>query len=381
MTKAERLKLLTQCGPATPMGQLLRRFWQPVALSDSIAPGSARALRVMGEDLTLYRGASGKPHLVGGRCAHRATVLHTGSVEGDDIRCMYHGWRYDGTGRCTARPAETTRAEVRIAAYPLHEWCGVVFAWMDAAPAPAFDLPRKPCLEEPGRFTFARLQIWDCNWFQQVENSLDALHVSFVHVWGETSRFGEEITTAIPKLSYSETSAGIRQLAVRSPTNKRVSDWTFPNNNHIVGPGPRKTDPWIDTCVWVVPIDDENTMRFTISAVPSDDPEVCRRIAADRDPDYDPVAHYDLVFGAHRLPDTGAQQIIATQDYVAVRGQGRIADRMNERLGRSDAGIALLRRICFRELDALRAGRPTKQWTRLEEAPEMPIPQPQAAEA
>ncbi len=377
MTKAERLKLLTECAPGTLMGRLLRQFWQPVALSEPLATGTARAVRIMGEDLTLFRGTSGNAYLVAGRCAHRCSVLHTGWVEDDELRCMYHGWRYDGTGQCTERPAEkrAPRELVRIAAYPVHEWHGLIFAWLGEGPAPEFELPRKPCLEDPGSFTFAREQVWDCNWFQQVENSLDALHVSFVHVWGRMSRFGEEITTAIPKLSYTETSAGIRQIATRSRTNQRVSDWTFPNNNHIVGPGPRKTDPWVDTCVWVVPIDEESTRRFTISAVPSTDPETCRRIAADRDPDYDPVAHYDRLFGQHLLPDTGAAQIIATQDYVAVRGQGRIVDRLNERLGRSDAGIALLRRIFQRELDALRQGCATKQWTRLEEAATLPIPQ------
>jgi 5,5'-dehydrodivanillate O-demethylase len=359
------------------MGRLLRQFWQPVALSERVAKGTARAVSVMGEDLTLFRGTSGAAYLLAARCAHRCSVLHTGWIENDEIRCMYHGWRYDGAGRCTERPGEkeTRRDLVRIAAYPVHEWRGLVFAWLGEAPAPDFDLPRKPCLEDPGRFSFAREQTWDCNWFQQVENSLDALHVSFVHVWGRMSRFGEEITTAIPKLSYAETAAGIRQVAARSPTNQRVSDWTFPNNNHIVGPGPLKTDPWVDTCVWVVPIDDANTMRFTISSVPSGDPEICCRIAADRDPAYDPVAHYDLLFGEHRLPDTGAAQIIATQDYVAVRGQGRIVDRGNERLGSSDAGIALLRRIFLREIDALRHGRATKHWTRLEEAAALPIPQ------
>ncbi len=88
------------------MGTLLRKFWHPIALTDEVANGKARAVRVLGEDLTLYRGDSGQPHLVGGRCAHRCTVLHTGWVQGEQIRCMYHGWRYDETGLCTEIPAE-----------------------------------------------------------------------------------------------------------------------------------------------------------------------------------------------------------------------------------------------------------------------------------
>jgi 5,5'-dehydrodivanillate O-demethylase oxygenase subunit len=383
MNRAERLELLSQCAPTTPMGRLLRRFWQPVALSDRIERGTAAAVRILGEDLTLYRGASGRAYLVAGRCAHRCTVLHTGWVEDEQIRCMYHGWRYDGTGQCTDMPAETpARAQrVRIASYPVHEYAGLVFAWLGEAPAPAFDLPRKPFLEDPARFRFARVQHWDCNWFQQVENSLDAVHVSFVHVWGRMSRFGEEITTAIPKLAYAETGAGIRQTATRSKSNQRISDWTFPNNNHIVAPGPQKGDPWVDTAVWAVPMDDENTLRFTVTAIPSSDPELCQRIAQDRDPDYDPVAHAALMFGAHKLPDTGTAQIIASQDYVAIRGQGRIVRRQDEWLGSSDAGITLLRRIFQRELDAIRAGRATKDWARLAEAAHMTIPTRETADA
>jgi 5,5'-dehydrodivanillate O-demethylase len=375
-SRTDQLTLLAQCGPGTPMGQLLRTFWQPVALSESVARGTARPLRVLGEDLTLYRGESGKVFLVGGRCAHRCTVLHTGWVKDDQIRCMYHGWRYDGSGLCTEIPAEKKprTIPIRIEGYPLHEYCGLVFAYLGPAPTPEFDLPRKEFLEAPGRFLFARQQIWDCNWFQQVENSLDAVHVSFVHVWGMMSRFGEEITTAIPDLSYTETNAGIRQRAMRSRTNVRISDWTFPNNNHIVAPGPKKTDPWVDNCVWAVPIDDTHTMRFTVTAVPSTDSELTSRLAQDRNPDYEPTEHIDLLFGQHRLPETGSAQVIASQDYVAVRGQGAIVDRASEHLSQSDAGIALLRRIFWRELGLIQEGRPTKAWSRLDEAPVMSKP-------
>src|SRR5688500_15334182 len=99
-------ELLHETSAGTPMGRLLRSFWQPVALSTSIGRGQARPLRVMGEDLTLYRGESGSAHLVGGRCAHRGTVLHTGWVQADDLRCMYHGWRYEPSGLCVEIPAE-----------------------------------------------------------------------------------------------------------------------------------------------------------------------------------------------------------------------------------------------------------------------------------
>src|SRR5665213_1036261 len=130
--RANKLRLLTQCGPETLMGKLLRQFWQPIAQSHTLDPGKARALTVMHEDLTLFRGENGSPFLVGGRCAHRCTVLHTGWVQGDEIRCMYHGWKFAGsTGRCTEMPAERNAQldRARIAAYPLHEYGGLIFAY------------------------------------------------------------------------------------------------------------------------------------------------------------------------------------------------------------------------------------------------------------
>src|SRR4051812_11499592 len=195
----ERLRALTATGPDSDMGRLLRMFWQPVAVSHSIKPGNAKPLRVMGEDLTLYRGESGRAYLVAGRCAHRRTVLHTGWVQGEEIRCMYHGWKYNGTGQCTERPAEEDKRQpnVKIAGYPLHEYCGLVFAYMGQGPAPTFDLPRKEPFEQSDIVLNAGEQTWPCNWLQQVENSLDAVHVSFAHHFGKVGPFGEAITSAI----------------------------------------------------------------------------------------------------------------------------------------------------------------------------------------
>jgi 5,5'-dehydrodivanillate O-demethylase len=359
------------------MGRLLRSFWQPVARSSSVGPGQARALNIMSEELTLYRGESGQAHLLAGRCAHRGSVLQTGWVQGEDIRCMYHGWRYDPTGRCVEIPAEKRPRthEIRVDAFPVHEYCGLVFAYLGQAPAPEFDLPRKHFLEEPGRNVFVREQMWDCNWFQTIENSLDAVHVSFVHVWGKFSRFGQELTTAIPELSYSETSAGIRQVATRSSGNVRMSNWTFPNNNHIINPGPKKGDPWSDVAVWGVPIDEHHTMRFLLHAFPASATDMIREFGEDPHRDYTPVNHYRQLFNDHVIPDVSDSQVIASQDYVALRGQGIIADRTRENLSSSDAGILFLRKIFLRELDAIAAGQPTKEWRRLADAVNLPTPE------
>lgn len=380
--KVDQLSLLHETNAGTPMGTLLRKFWHPIALADEVAVGKARRVRILSEDLTLYRGASGKPYLIGGRCAHRCTVLHTGWVQGEDIRCMYHGWLYDGTGLCTEIPAEK-RARlkpIKLAGYPAHEYCGLIFAYLGEQPVPEFDLPRKHVLEDNNRTVIANKQIWDCNWFQQVENSLDAVHVSFAHVWGKIGRFGSSVTTNIPELSYSETSAGVRQIATRSKHNVRVSDWTFPNNNHVVAPGPGKEDPWAHISSWPVPIDDTHTLRLSLYAIDTIDPAKIADLKVKYDLGYNPVAHADELF-AGVIEGVHEPGLISAQDYVAVRGQGVIYDRSQENLSTSDAGIAFLRRIFLREIDAIRQGHPTKQWHRLTEEPHLAPPPPPVIQA
>jgi 5,5'-dehydrodivanillate O-demethylase oxygenase subunit len=110
-------------GPGTLAGRYLRRHWQPVYVAADLPAGQTKPLRIMGEDFTLYRGASGEPHLVAARCAHRGTQLSTGWVEGDCIRCFYHGWKYDGSGQCVEMPAEDSSfaAKVKIQSYPTED--------------------------------------------------------------------------------------------------------------------------------------------------------------------------------------------------------------------------------------------------------------------
>lgn len=374
MMAGTRLKALEETGPGTGMGDLLRMFWQPVALSESIRPGAARALRVLCEDLTLYRSAEGNPHLVAGRCPHRRTLLHTGWVQGEELRCIYHGWKFDGAGRCTEAPAEgsETAARIKIAAYPLEEYCGLIFAYLGPGAPPPFDLPRKAAFERHGSLTIPRLQTWPCNWLQHVENSLDAVHVSFVHQAGKVGEFGKAVTAAIPRLEYLETEAGIRQIATRSATNVRVSDWTFPNNNHIVVPG-LPGDPWIDVGIWMVPVDDYNTHRFILYSLPEDCSAQERfKKHFQTYSDYDPADHHDELFRSGIYPDEPILQLTGAQDYVATVGQGRL-DRSQERLGKSDAGIVFLRRLFWRELDAAKENR-AKIWRPLEHSAALPKP-------
>lgn len=376
MSNPRRLEQLNGTEQGSPMGELLRRFWHPVALADSVKPGNARPLRILSEDLTLYRGESGTPHLVAGHCPHRRTLLHTGWVQGEELRCIYHGWKFNSAGKCTEAPAEgeAVTSKVRIPAYPIREYCGLLFAYMGPGAPPEFNLPRKAVFEREGGMAIPRVQDWPCHWFAHVENSLDAVHVSFVHQAGKVGEFGKAITSAIPKLEYFETDAGIRQIATRSPTNVRISDWTFPNNNHILVPG-LPGDPWIDIGIWMTPIDNERTARFLIYSLP-DGAEAHERFRAyfQKFASYNPAEHHDDLLLRKIYPEEPILQLTGAQDYVATMGQGVRPDRSLERLGKSDAGIVFLRRLFLREMAALANNEP-KKWKRLDHGIELPKPQ------
>jgi 5,5'-dehydrodivanillate O-demethylase len=209
-----------------------------------------------------------------------------------------------------------------------------------------------------------------------IENSLDAVHVSFVHLAGKVGPFGEAVTAAIPKIEYSETDAGIRQAATRSQNNVRISDWAFPNNNHIVTPGRSKDAPWVHRGVWNVPVDDTHTYKVGVYAIQSQGPEQDRATLEhfEKYGDYNPADHHDELFMEKKWPEDPWLELTPAQDYVAMMGQGSIVDRTQERLGQSDAGIMLLRKIFWREMEALREGRAPKVWRRLEQAEDMPVP-------
>src|SRR5215211_1654687 len=125
-------------GPDTLAGQYMRRFWHPVMRVDDLPPGRAKPIRVMSEDLTLYRGEDGTSHCVAFRCAHRGTQLSTGWVEGNNIRCFYHGWVYDGSGQCVEQPAEPEPFcnRIKIKSYPAEEYIGLLFIYMGEGEAP-----------------------------------------------------------------------------------------------------------------------------------------------------------------------------------------------------------------------------------------------------
>src|SRR5579871_4545550 len=168
-------------GPGTLAGRYLHRFWQPVRRVEDLQAGRAVPIKIMSEDLTLYRGESGIPHLLAFRCAHRGTQLSTGWVEGDELRCFYHGWKYDASGQCTEQPAEPEPFcnRIKIRSYPTREYLGLIFVYLGEGEAPEF--PRLLDFEETEYPVQTSYAMWPCNYYTQLDNAMDPCHVTIAH--------------------------------------------------------------------------------------------------------------------------------------------------------------------------------------------------------
>jgi 5,5'-dehydrodivanillate O-demethylase oxygenase subunit len=354
---------IVRTGPGTIAGRYMRRFWLPVAQAADIAAGRAKPLKVMSEDFTLYRGESGTPQLLAPYCAHRGTLLATGWVEGDALRCFYHGWKYRTDGRCVEAPAEREGfcSTVSIRSYPTREYLGLIFAYLGEGEAPEF--PRYSDLEQEGvRETSSYRR--DCNYFNNLENQCDPVHVAFAH---RTSAFTEGGLIGVPQVSAEETDWGLALKAQRPGGGVRVTQFGMPSMIHIKSSPTGPDGNWSDMVAWRVPIDDlcHNSFNIHLHHLTGEAAERYRERQAKRGKDHRPVAELGAAVrrGEIHIEELKDHpEIVGIQDDVAQLGQGVIADRKHEYLGRSDVGIVLLRRIWLRELDALESGRPLKSW-------------------
>jgi 5,5'-dehydrodivanillate O-demethylase len=356
-----------QTGPGTLAGKYLRGFWQPVYTAEDLQAGYAAPIQVMGEKFTLYRGESGAPYVLDFRCAHRGTQLSVGWVEGECIRCFYHGWKYDGTGQCVEQPAEDVSfaAKVKIRSYPTQEYLGLIFTYLGQGATPPF--PRYAQLEQDGVLDVSSY-VRNCNYFNTLENGVDQAHVPFTHAKSNFTKFG--LNWDIPKISAEETEYGVAMYGTRSDGVSRVNHYLMPNILYIKGSPEESAEKWRDAFAWRVPIDDVSHASFNISLVhvTGDAAERYRktrqqrRATVEKLPSAREMADAVLA-GSWRIHDLEDRpDIVNIQDHVAQEGQGAIPDRDVERLGRSDAAIILIRKIWLRELRALAEGRPLKTW-------------------
>ena len=356
-------------GPGTLAGRYLRQIWQPVYHSADIAPGSAKPLRIMGETLALYRGVSGALHLVDGLCPHRGTRLSAGRVEGDAIRCFYHGWKFDAAGQCVEQPAEESRfcAKVRIRSFPVREYLGLVFAFLGEGAPPAFPLyPEFECFD--GLLEIDSYQR-ACNYYQNLENALDMSHVGFVHADNVASFTGIGLGRL---LSADESDWGVEYTFRRAKDGQlRTNHFGMPNIFHMYA---LPNDPeilWQESLFWWVPIDDMSHMQFSLHRVPVAG-EALARIRTRRQERRSEIdlAHQrlaeDILAGRLGLREVDPKRcdLVRLQDDIAQLGQGRIADRSKDRPGLADVGVIALRKLWRRELEAFAQGKATKAWQR-----------------
>src|SRR5262245_20098814 len=333
-------------GPATLAGRYLRSFWQPVAHAHDVRAGQAIPRRVFDEEFTLYRGEDAAPHLVANRCAHRGTQLSTGWVEGDCIRCFYHGWKYDGAGQCVEQPAEDAgfASKVRIGSYPTQEYLGLIFAYLGDAErgdAGAFGvppLPRYPELEADGL-----LDAWSytrqCNYFSNLENGVDPVHVGFTHRASSIERSG---LVGVPSVSADEREWGLNVYARRPGDRVRVTVGVMPNISYRKGSPSDAESGWQDVVAWRVPIDDTQHQTFSANLVHVSG-EAAERYRqglqarrANAGARVQPLVEA-VLRGERRMVDLGDEpDLVNVQDSVAQIGQGTIPDPAHERLGKSD---------------------------------------------
>lgn len=387
MLSREDNERVTRTGPATPLGRMMRAYWQPAALvSEFPAERPVKPVRLLGEDLVLFKRSSGAWGLVGRYCAHRGVDLAFARFEDAGLRCLYHGWLYGPDGRCLEQPAEPEHsnfaAKVRIPSYPCEQRNGIVFAYLGAGDPPPF--PHYDCFTAPEEYTFAFKGLWECNWLQGVEGGIDPSHVSFLHRFvGEDPRevygqqFSEEVEGTGVKLSQLvaesyrpdievETAEhGLRVYAVRRPRDAirhvRITNLVFPNA-FVVPFGNGKA-----FIQWHVPIDDENHYWYMILydfQEPTDQRTLLdQRLKEVSLPDYRPLRnranHWGFDPAEQRdLTYTGMGLDINVHDQWAVESMGRIQDRTVERLGVSDRAVTANRRLLLRAIDAFEVGGP-----------------------
>jgi len=389
MLSAETNDRITLTGPKAPAGALMRRYWQPAALVDELVGNRpVKPVRLLGEDLVIFRDERGRYGLVGRSCPHRGTDLSYGRLEDGGLRCAFHGWLFDVNGKCLQTPAEPDNsnlcAQLRHKAYPVIERSGILFAYMGPGEPPA--LPHFDCFVAPTTHTFAFKGMIECNWLQSLEVGIDPVHTSFLHrffhdedpkqgygkLFRDTSIDSEMPMTRImreftrPRIEVEETGYGMRVFTLREISAEhmhvRVTNLMFPNA--FVIPMSRE----MTITQWHVPIDDKRHYWyaiFTSFGAPVDKDEMRRqRLQLYELPDYIPRKNKsnDYGFDPHEQEHdtyTGMGADINVHDQWACESMGAIQDRTNEHLGTSDKAIVAYRKLLRAAIDeAGTGGRP-----------------------
>ena len=355
--------MLTRVGAGTPAGELLRRYWHPIAIAAELTEEKPiKAVQVLGERLVVFRmpPAPGKTQpgygLVAEQCPHRLASLAYGRVDCEGIRCPYHGWKFDPAGRCLEQPAEPRdskyKDEIQQPAYLVEKFAGLLFAYMGPQPAPL--LPHWDVLaRDDGRRWIVEESVIDCNWLQAMENSVDPAHLFWLH--NTTGHLGGHMKQYEEQREFIRFEYGIMKR--RTTPGKTPADPPMVDEHPLVFPtilrhvsrdskdGPNGEKRFRHNLQIRVPIDDEHIKVYRVNFVPSGE----HKSPPDQDPphEYRPLKDED---GNYFM------DIVSAQDSMAWETQGAIADRSQEKLGVSDVGIVMFRKLLKEQIDIVKAG-------------------------
>ncbi|MBM2811230.1 MAG: Rieske protein [Chloroflexi bacterium] len=368
LTKEEN-DLLTQIYPGTPAGEMLRRYWQPAALAQELPLGGAPVpIRLLGEDLVLFRDEQGRPGLLAIHCSHRGADLSYGRIEDGGLRCIYHGWLYDVSGRCLEQPGEpagsTFHERIRHRAYPCVEVGGLILAYMGSGEPPLVPAYEFLLADDAHRLTTKLYS--ECNYLQGNEGNFDPQHLSFLHKFFNPDQIIYEYCARdpAPTIEPERTDFGMRLYAVREVDDGtsyvKIRSFMMPN---LAGVASNGTDGY--NVNWHVPIDDENHWRYSISfrrQQPMDHDRVYQRSVPELLPGFRSARNRSNRYLQDRdemKTETfiGMGRVFQVHDMAATEGEGPIFDRTAEHLGYTDRGVIALRQIMFEAIKDVQEGR------------------------
>jgi len=346
---------LTHVGPGTPCGEYFRRYWQPICFADELRD-LPLGVKILGEELVVFRDLSGAVGLLELHCPHRGTSLEFGLVGAKGIRCCYHGWLFDVDGTILETPGEpadsTLKDRLCHGAYPTHVYNGIVFAYMgppdQQPPFPMYDsFTRAGYRLMPGRKYF-----YPCNWLQILENAIDPFHTAFLHTIVSGAVFTDQFGV-VPELEFIETPVGMIYIATRRAGDNiwaRMVEVVLPNLQQVapIWEDGQQEHPFSGPMMsrWIVPLDDTNTMFVEFRHV-SETEGVTPASWADRNIMLPGQLAADSYEASQRHPG----------DYEAQVSQRPIAIHGLEHLGATDRGITMFRQQIRRGMRAVQAGR------------------------
>jgi phthalate 4,5-dioxygenase oxygenase subunit len=375
----EENELLTRTGAATPGGEMLRRYWLPAALSEELPDGGAPLpVRLLGEDLVLFRNDQRRPGLLGLHCTHRGADLSYGRIEDGGLRCLYHGWLYNIHGECLDQPGEPAGSDfcrkVRQPSYPCQELGGVIFAYLGPGDPPL--LPRYEFLTVPANQRYVSKNFQECNYLQGSEGNIDPVHNNLLHHPNtnlahvdradyQGFRGGRGPVPGLQQLDCAPTDFGLElcDTTPAGPDRDNLRTYNFVMPSLTVFPGPMGGKNGYSGN-WHIPIDDVSHWKYTFifsRYEPLDLDLARRRLGLGLTDDYHLVANKSNRYLQDRsLLKTSSYTGIdgfAAQDTWAIEGLGPIYDRTQEHLGQSDKIIIAMRKLLLDAIEDVKAGK------------------------